>query len=224
MAHITILIQKLLGSKQPVTSDQIQGFRRALAQTGVASSDFDLNKDTDLPPGRVLRPAGVLAPLIERNGQLELILTKRSSRLKHHPGQIAFPGGKQDDTDADVIAAALREAEEEIGLPPHLVDVLGTLPAHETVTSFNVTPVIGLVRETFLVQPEAGEVDEVFMVPLSHVLNAENYLVHSRRWRGQQRYYYVVPYGPYYIWGATARMLRAWTELMTPGSHPAPVG
>ena len=115
MAHITILIQKLLGSKQSVTSDQIQGFRRALAQTGVASSDFDLNKDTDLPPGRVLRPAGVLAPLIERNGQLELILTKRSSRLKHHPGQIAFPGGKQDDTDADVIAAALREAEEEIG-------------------------------------------------------------------------------------------------------------
>ena len=89
------------------------------------------------------------------------------------------------------------------------------LPAHETVTSFQVTPVIAFVRDTFEIVPEPGEVDEVFSVPLDHVLKVQNYLVQSRRWRGQRRHYYVVPYGPYYIWGATARMLRAWTKQMT---------
>ena len=143
-----------------------------------------------------------------------MLLTKRSAALKHHPGQIAFPGGKQDEGDADVIAAALREAHEEIGLPPGHVEVLGTLPRHETVTSFDVTPVIGFVTKPFTIMPEPGEVDEVFAVPLNHVLNPDNYLIQSRRWRGQKRHYFVVPYGPYYIWGATARMLRAWTEII----------
>lgn len=210
-------IRKLSGSrlKPAVVNDQIQGFRAALAQTGVASSDFDLNKDAAPAARRILRPAGVLAPVIAKNGRLELILTKRSSALKHHPGQIAFPGGKQDESDVDVVAAALREAHEEIGLPPELVEVLGTLPTHDTVTNFQITPVIGFVRDAFDIIPEPGEVDEVFTVPLSHVLNADNYLVQSRRWRGQMRHYYVVPYGPYYIWGATARMLRAWADRMT---------
>jgi 8-oxo-dGTP pyrophosphatase MutT (NUDIX family) len=196
-------------------SDQIQSFRDALAQTGVTSSDFDLNPDAATSPDRPLRAAGVLAPVIERDGQLNLILTKRSSALKHHPGQIAFPGGKQEGGDADVVAAALREAHEEIGLPTGNVEVLGTLAAHVTVTGFEVTPVIGHVTRPFEVIPQLSEVEEVFEVPLAHVLDADNYMVHSRRWRGQRRHYYVVPYGPYYIWGATARMLRAWADLMT---------
>ncbi|WP_299619113.1 CoA pyrophosphatase [uncultured Tateyamaria sp.] len=193
-------------------SDLLSLTQAALAQTGAASSDFDLNTDVQLPPGRKLRPAAVLAPIIAGPDGYDLILTKRSSALKHHPGQIAFPGGKQDDTDANLIETALREAREEIGLPPSIVEVLGTFAPHETVTSFTMTPVVALVTEEFEVRPEPGEVAEVFRVPLAHVLDASRYVVESRRWRGQRRSYYAVPYGPYYIWGATARILRAWTD------------
>ncbi|UZD90691.1 CoA pyrophosphatase [Cognatishimia activa] len=184
----------------------------ALGREGGASSDFDLNPDVALPEGRKLRPAGVLVPVQVIAGAAHVILTKRSSHLKHHPGQIAFPGGKQDDGDADVVAAALREADEEIGLPKDNVRVLGTLPSHETVTSFQVTPVIGEVLEPFAFRPEPGEVDEVFHVPLAHVTDPANFLIEGRRWRGQMRHYYTVPFGPYYIWGATARILRGLAE------------
>jgi 8-oxo-dGTP pyrophosphatase MutT (NUDIX family) len=143
-----------------------------------------------------------------------VILTKRSSRLKHHPGQIAFPGGKVDDTDAGPVEAALREAREEIGLPAGSVDILGTWSAHETVTGFLMTPVFGIVRDDFRPIPEAGEVDEVFSVPLGHVADPARFRIEGRLWRGQFRRYYVVPYGPYYIWGATARILRALADRM----------
>lgn len=192
----------------PTVPDPTDQLRAALRRPGDGSSDFDLNPDTVLPEGRKLRPAGVLVPISVVDGAPRLILTKRSSALKHHPGQIAFPGGKQDEGDADVTATALREAREEIGLPSELPEILGHLPTHETVTSFTVTPVVAILRESFQSVPEPGEVAEVFSVPLAHVLNPANYIVESRRWRGQRRYYFTVPYGPYYIWGATARILR----------------
>lgn len=194
--------------------DPLAPILEALQRDSGASSDFDLNPDVVLPEGRKLRPAGVLVPIELRNDTPHVILTKRASHLKHHPGQIAFPGGKQDESDADVIAAALREAHEEIGLPQDNVEVLGTLPFHETVTSFTVTPVLGRVRDRFDIVPEPGEVDEVFSVPLAHVTDPARFSVQSRRWMGQRRHYFTVPFGPYYIWGATARILRGLAERM----------
>ena len=194
-------------------TDLVERTRLALQRSGPESSDFDLNPGTVLAESRKLRPAAVLA-LIDASDRT-LILTKRSSALKHHPGQIAFPGGKQDEDDASIIAAAMREAHEEIGLPQDAAEVLGTLPSHETVTGFVVTPVIAILTRPFDVVPEREEVDEIFHVPLDHVLNPANYTIEARMWRGQMRRYFVVPYGPYYIWGATARMLRAWTDRLT---------
>lgn len=178
--------------------------RRARALASGDSSDFDLNPAIQLPPGRKLRPAAVLLAYEPGKG---VWLTKRSSHLKHHPGQIAFPGGKLDPTDASLEAAALREAQEEIGLPPENVHILGTLPAHETVTGFLVTPFVGHIHRPFTARPEAGEVEEVFAVPLSHLIDPAHFTIQSRRWQGQMRRYYTVPWGPYYIWGATARIL-----------------
>lgn len=194
--------------------DLTQTLVAALSRPGASSSDFDLNPDTVLPPGRKLRPAGVLVPISTASEEPRVVLTKRSSRLKHHPGQIAFPGGKVDEGDADVVAAALREALEEIGLPVDLPKVLGTMPEHETVTGFNVTPVVAVIEREFEPVPEPGEVEEVFSVPLSHVLNPDNYIIESRFFRGTRRRFYTVPYGPYYIWGATARMLRSLAAQM----------
>jgi len=197
-----------------VTDTTVERLLAALERPGENSSDFDLNPETVLAPGRKLRLAGVLIAVSLAGEKPAVYLTKRSSALKHHPGQIAFPGGKVDEGDADVTAAALREAREEIGLPENSATVLGQLPCHETVTGFMVTPVVAVVEKPFPVRPEPGEVEEVFTAPLSHLMQPENYLVESRRWRGARRYYFTVPYGPYYIWGATARILRAMAARM----------
>ena len=168
--------------------DLRQRLTYALSATGSASSDFDLNKDVKTPDVR-LTPAAVLVAI---HAETEtLILTKRSARLKHHPGQIAFPGGKQDPTDLTPTDAALREAHEEIGLPT------------------------SKIRDRFDPVPEAGEVSEVFEVPLAHVTDPAMFRIEGRHWQGRKRYYYTVPYGPYYIWGATARILRALAERMS---------
>lgn len=195
-------------------SNQIARVIQAANRVVEKSSDFDLNPDVSPPSKAKLRPAAVLIPLLETPRGVQVLLTKRASGLKHHPGQIAFPGGAVDAEDANPQAAALREAWEEIGLAAENTEILGGLPNHQTVTGFSVMPVLARVRVTFEPKPEPAEVAEVFSVPLAHVTDLNQFQVHSRMWQGVQRYYDVVPYGPYYIWGATARMLRALAQGM----------
>jgi 8-oxo-dGTP pyrophosphatase MutT (NUDIX family) len=167
---------------------------------------------------RPLREAGVLVALWpDPYGAVRLVLTRRSPALRHHPGQIALPGGKVEAGDDGPVAAALREAAEEVALPTASVRLLGTLPAHRTVTGFRITPVVGWIDGPFRPHPEAGEVAEVFTVPFAHVVDPANYTVVSRRWRGGDRRYWVVPWGPYYIWGATARILRGLADRVAHG-------
>lgn len=196
--------------------DPIAILRAALAHPARPSSDYDLNPGVRLPETRVLRPAAVLVGIRRAGDMVDLMLTKRASHLRNHPGQIAFPGGAQDLGDADLIATALREAQEEIGLPPGAVDVLGTLPAHETVTGYQVTPILAEITGDFDLRPDPNEVAEVFAAPLAHVIDPARFRVERRIWRGVWRNYYVVPWGPYYIWGATARILRGLADRAQP--------
>lgn len=195
-------------------TDPLIRLRQAVSLPGRETSDFDLNPDYSAPVNRVLRPAAVLVAVQKGLAGPEVVLTKRSSRLKHHPGQIAFPGGKLDEEDDGAVGAALREAREEIGLDMALVEVFGTLPSHETVTGFEITPVVGCITGAFTARPEAGEVEEVFTVPLAHVTDPGRFFIERRRWRNEWRQFFTVPYGPYYIWGATARILRVLADRM----------
>ena len=153
-------------------------------------------------------PASVLVPLVDRAQGLQVLLTRRTDHLRDHAGQISFPGGRAETHDADAAATALREAREEIGLAHERVDVIGRLPEYATVTHYLVTPVVAIVAPPFELALERGEVAEAFEVPLTFLLDARNHERHSREYRGTTRHFWAMPYNDYYIWGATAGMLR----------------
>ena len=185
-----------------------------LSKYGSCSSDFDLNQDLASSQKLKFLEASVLIPVLTFKEDLEILLTKRSISLRNHPGQIAFPGGKKEECDSNPMETALREAEEEIGLKTSHVEVISSLPTHKTATGFTIKPYIGLVRKPFKKTLQWGEVDEVFTIPFSHILNRNNFSIQTRKWNGIERRYYIVPFGPYYIWGATARILLNLSEAL----------
>ena len=157
---------------------------------------------------RVFKPAAVLIGLVERDGEAQVILTKRTEKLSNHSGQVAFPGGKIDDDDASPEAAALREAWEEIGLDINEVDILGRLPDYYSGSGYLIAPVIGAVSASAGYEINKDEVDYKFEVPLSFLMNPDNHLHASKFFAGKDRHYYEMPYEDHYIWGVTAGMIR----------------
>jgi 8-oxo-dGTP pyrophosphatase MutT (NUDIX family) len=153
-----------------------------------------------------LRPAAVLIAVTDRP-EPGVLLTRRAESLRSHAGQVAFPGGRVDPGDADVIAAALREADEEIGLPAAAVEVVGTVGVFRTVTGFEVTPVVGVVPPDLPLRPHDAEVAALFEVPLAHLLDPANHLVRQVEWKGAERTFYEIPWVGERIWGATAAMI-----------------
>lgn len=152
----------------------------------------------------VIKQAAVLVGIVERPAGDQLILTRRSMALLQHAGQISFPGGVVESQDADLTDTALREAHEEVGLNPDQVDVSARLPPYRTGTGFEVTPVIGRVDASAKLSPSFAEVVEIFELPLAAVLQAGAYRCFRHDHKGRQRLLWALPYGPYYIWGATA--------------------
>ncbi len=179
---------------------------------GVAGFPGDHSLNPDMPPlphgdGR-LRPAAVLVLLVDRAEGLTVLFTQRTDHLHHHPGQISFPGGRTEKEDSGPQQTALRETHEEVGVPPESVQLIGQLDDYITRTGFVVTPVVGLIEPPFVVTPDPFEVAEVFEVPLHYLLDPDNHQRHSRHVEGRERFFWAMPYQGYFIWGATAGMLR----------------
>ena len=197
--------------RRPDIEARLTGCPSALPARLLAG-DHALNPGSSRSPR--LTPAAVLVPLVERKEGVTVLLTLRTDHLYDHAGQISFPGGRVDTVDTDAVAAALRETEEETGIPGTRVEVVGRLPDYETRTGFIVTPVVGFIAPPFEIAADPFEVAEVFEVPLSFVLDRANHRRQSRVWQGAERWFYVLPFEDRYIWGATAGMLVNLCEVL----------
>ncbi len=156
-----------------------------------------------------LRPAAVLVPVVDRPDGATVLLTKRTEKLKSHPGQVAFPGGRVDPGDVSVEAAAMREADEEIGLKADHIEIVGRLSDYYSGSGFRITPVLSVVRPGFTLTINPDEVDDAFEVPLHFLMDAANHQTDSRIWNNIERYFYTMPYDGRHIWGVTAGIIRA---------------
>ena len=200
---------------------RIDFFERARAvltldhPVGLADPDnLPLRGDHDADPVlkaiaavRPIKPAAVLIPIVEREEPM-VLLTLRTAHLPQHAGQIAFPGGKIDAGDETPLAAAIREAQEEIGLEADAIEPIGYLDVYMTTLGYRIVPVLARIRPGFSLTLNRGEVDDAFEVPLAFVMEAANHHTHSREWQGMMRTYYAIPFGERYIWGVTAGILR----------------
>ena len=166
------------------------------------------------PAGGQRRPASVLVPLLMRSTGIEVLLTRRTPHLSAHAGQVSFPGGRSEDHDFDAVATALRECEEEIGLPRSHIEVVGRLDLFNTGTGFAITPVVGLVTVPFPLRPDPSEVAETFEVPLAYILDPANRRRGRRERNGRVRHYFIYEYGGHEVWGATAAMLVNLSEVL----------
>ncbi len=200
-----------LANEPPVSPTRLapDWLRRRFVEPVIWTPEFGAESEMNLS-GRPPVPAAVLVPLVAHAGEPSLLLTLRTAHLHDHAGQVSFPGGRVDPEDSDAIATALRETEEEIGLARKHIEVIGSLPDYQTGTGFTVTPVVALVHPPFELAADTFEVAEIFEVPLSFLMNGANHELRSAEMpnRPGRRSFYAMPYGDYFIWGATAAMLR----------------
>lgn len=172
-------------------------------------SDLRLNPELgEANADGATRAAAVLVPIVAREPEASVLLTERPKHLAAHAGQIAFPGGKMDEADPAPLDTALREAREEIGLNPARVRPVGFLDLYQTVTNFRVAPLVALVPSDFELHLDPAEVADAFEVPLRFLMDPANHHIHSLVYEGRERFYYAMPYGDRYIWGATAGILH----------------
>lgn len=180
---------------------------------GTGYGDHRWNRDIeDLFFQRKLRDAAVLIPVVDHGDEAGVILTKRPDTLRSHSGQVAFPGGTIDATDASPEAAALRETDEEIGIPPADIEVIGRLPDYMTGSGYRIVPVLGIVRAEYELVVNPVEVEAVFEVPLAFLMDPANHKMDSRVWQEKERFFYTMPFGERYIWGVTAGIIRTLYE------------
>ncbi|WP_370151972.1 CoA pyrophosphatase [Ferrovibrio sp.] len=219
-APSTPLIERLRHRLQPVPA--LDSVPRDY--TAARKGDFQLNPGFAPLRKGPLMPAAVLVPVVGYGEGERVILTKRTAHLSNHAGQVSFPGGRVDRGDTDVAATALRETEEEIGLDRAHVAVLGTLDPYVTGTGFVVVPVVGLVRPGFALRLQQHEVAEVFEVPFGFLMDGRNHQRHKGVFNGIERQWWAMPYNDYYIWGATAGMLRNLHDLLDDAAGARPGG
>lgn len=190
-----------------------EGIAEGLARPAPSPEPDDLHVIA-LQEGTRVTEAAVLVPLIDRSGRVQVLFTQRTAHLDDHAGQISFPGGRVEVSDASREETALREMEEEIGLASASVAVLGRLPEYEIPSGFRITPVVGWIETPFALNPDPFEVAAVFEAPLEHFLDAARYQRRQFRFRGRHRHYLAIPFEGRYIWGATAGMLYDLCRLL----------
>jgi 8-oxo-dGTP pyrophosphatase MutT (NUDIX family) len=209
----------VLRAREPFRLDDVVArLREAASDVGVRRSGQKTRGDHDLNPGlwadKPLTPAAVLVPIIAHPDQLTVLLTRRTAHLHDHAGQISFPGGRVDPGDESPVDTALREAEEEVALPRSVTNVISRLDTYQTRTGYEIVPVVGILQPPFDLKPDPFEVAEAFEVPLDFIVDPANHRRDSRIFQGAERHFWAMPYGTYYIWGATAGMLVNLSEVL----------